>query len=177
MANPCKDCPLRLFSDKGYPIKGAGNILYGNMIIVPTIDRIAYKNQNITFDTMVSILKDVIKSNTGESLLNFCYITSLVKCAENKYCPITSDIKLNCFELFINEFNENPVRNILFLGKNTFDLFSNIQKYRLQHGMNYCNCNKPLNFSWNYSPGIKFYDNEKFEIFEKELIKWFKNII
>lgn len=177
MANPCNNCPLRLFADKGYPIKGAGNMLYGNMIVIPTVDRIAYKNQDITFDAMVNILNDAVKSNTGESLLNFCYVTSLVKCVENKSCLITSDIKLNCFELFITEFNSNPVRNILFLGKNTYDLFSKIQKYRFQNGMNYCNGNKPLRISWNYSPGIKYYNKELYDIFEKEFIKWFTNII
>lgn len=176
MVNPCEKCPLRLFADKGYPIKGSGNKAYGNIIVLPTIDKNAYKKQDITFDNMVTILQESIFVNTSYNLLDFCYVTTLVKCTENKSCPVTSEIKLNCFDLFIEEIRNVPIRNMLFLGKQTYSLFINIQKYRIEHNMRFITCNIPNAF-WNFSPGIKFYDDKKFDMFEKELIQWFIKVI
>lgn len=177
METNCKDCPLRLFNTKGYPIKGKGTTVYGNIIIIPTIDKNAYKNQDITFDAMVQDMIDIIHSSTGGQLLDFCYITSLVKCTGNKRCPITPDIADKCFEHFIKEFNSIPIKHVLFLGKNTLQNLSDINAERIRTGRNYCNCRKIRDYSWNYSPGVKYYDDKKFEIFKQALIDWYNYII
>ena len=43
----CDDCALRLFNSKGHNIQGIGTALYGNMIILPYIDKSAYKLQRL----------------------------------------------------------------------------------------------------------------------------------
>ena len=75
----CESCALRLFNPKGHNIIGEGCTLYGNIIIIPYIDKDAYRRQDIVFDNGVKIVQDVIMESCNENVLDWCYMTSLIK--------------------------------------------------------------------------------------------------
>ena len=61
----CDNCALRLYNTKSYNIQGIGNPFYGNCIVVPNVDYVAYKKGDMGFSTQVDVIKSII-SSTGE---------------------------------------------------------------------------------------------------------------
>lgn len=175
MEKNCDKCALRLFNDKGYNISGQGNPNYGNLIVLPYIDKDAYRNQNISYANMVKDMQEIIKEETSEDLLDWCYVTSLVKCKETRRCEITDIILRNCFENLIEEFRLYDFKQVLLLGVDTPSKFNELNLYNFSIHRAYINTTN-VNFSWNYSPGVKYYNADKFEIFKAALIKWFYQI-
>lgn len=174
--NQCKDCALRLFNKN--KIVGRGNPNYGIVIVIPSVDKNAIKHEDITFDEMVQDLIDVIRSSTGGvQLLDWVYVTALVKCAESKRCPISEDIQDKCFSEFVDEYNKYATRAILMLGKNTYQMFNDLNNARYTNGKPFCNCFRAISWGWNYSPAIKYYDEKKYEQFKSVLLNWFNKTI
>lgn len=164
----CLDCPLRLYNTKGYNISGVGNPNYGNIIILPNVDKEAYKHQNFTFEQMIVTLNSLSHSSTGVDILDYCYITPLIKCKIANSIILDDQIVKRCMENLKREILTYSPINFLLLGK---DVMSHFLQYSINPDKMYVDiCNR----RWfnNYSPGITLYDHEKAQIFENGFIKW-----
>ena len=95
MNNVCESCPLRLYNVKGHNISGVGNALYGNCIVVPNVDYVAYKHNNMGFSTQVKIIKECISLITGVQD-STVYVVPLIRCNENISCEINNTIISRC---------------------------------------------------------------------------------
>ena len=171
----CESCALRLFNPKGHNIIGEGCTLYGNIIIIPYIDKDAYRRQDIVFDNGVKIVQDVIMESCNENVLDWCYMTSLIKCKETQKCPINDDILRNCFTHLIKEFEEIKPKNVLLLGTDTPAKVNDLNFYNHSIKKPFIDV-KGINFNWNFSPYVKYYNRDRFELFKSSLIKWFTEI-
>ena len=162
----CDDCALRLFNSKGHNIQGIGTALYGNMIVLPYIDKSAYKLQRLDYSKLVSILCD---SSMGELPINYAYITSIIKCRETINLEMTDDIRNRCITYLTKEVIEFKPRTILCLGNAAHQLFNVpvsklIDKIIVSNGIIYF---------FNYSPGVAKYDADKFEEFKQHYAKYY----
>lgn len=175
MKDVCQDCALRLFNTKGHNIIGEGCTQYGNVIIIPYIDKDAYRRQDITFDNGVKIVKDIITEECNEDILNWCYFTSLIKCNETTKCPVNDNILRRCFTHLIKEFNDIKPKNVLMLGTDTPAKVNDLNFYNYSTHRPFIDV-KGINFSWNYSPYVKYYNKERFNLFKSSLIEWFNQV-
>ena len=95
--NVCEQCPLRLFNDKGHNISGIGNIWSGNALVLPNVDIPAYKKQDMSFSSQVSIINTILSTGGQEQNL---YIVPLIRCNEKFDIEITSNILRRCLTYF-----------------------------------------------------------------------------
>lgn len=167
----CQDCPIRLFNTKHYNLQGIGNPYFGNCIVVSNVDYNAYKKGNMGFSTQVNIIKEVLNLSTGESDgLDDLFIVPLVRCNESISCELDGDSFNRCLYHFANDMRKYQFQRILLLG---------------DAGRRFLNCNITENldtliissnnkfYNVNYSPLIKYKDENKYEIFKTYLIKWY----
>lgn len=168
--NVCDECAMRLFNIKQYNLKGVGNPSFGRCIVIPNVDYIAYKNRSVTFSEQVKVIEDILHSSTGEvDILNSLYIVPLIRCCEKLGCELTDDIYNRCITYFAQDVKKYNFHNILLLGdagrkflncdiKNNLDTLVISKNRRL--------------YNVNYSPLIKYVDEDKFEVFKTYLIRW-----
>lgn len=168
----CSECPLRLYNTKGHNINGVGNTNYGNMIILPSVDREAYKHQNFTFEQMIVKLNDLSVLSTGVEILQYCYITPFIKCKIASSIILDDQIVKRCKENLKEEIIKYRPVNFLLLGK---DVMSHFLQYSINPNKMFVDvCNR----RWfnNYSPGITLYDQDKAKVFENGFVKWLNAI-
>lgn len=169
----CSMCPIRLFNTKHYNLHGVGNPYFGNCIVVPNVDYNAYKKGDMGFSSQVEIIKEVLHLSTGElDNLTDLYIVPLIRCNETISCEL-DDISYNrCLQHFANDMRKYNFKHIMLLG---------------DAGRRFLNCDITENlntlivstnnkfYNINYSPLIKYINEEKFEIFKTYLRKWYNS--
>lgn len=153
---------MRLYNTKQYNLQGIGNPYYGKCIVVPNVDYVAYKNGSMGFSTQVEIIQSLIS-------IDDVFITPLIKCNETISCEVTKEIYNNCLTYLANEIKTYNFKDILLLGEagrrffdcNINDYFDNI-------------IISPNNrrYAVNYSPLVKYIDENKFHLFETQLRQW-----
>lgn len=163
----CQDCAMRLFNDKHYNLHGVGNPYFGNCIVVPNVDYNAYKKGNMDFSSQVDVIRSVL-SSTGE--VDNLYIAPLIRCNLSVGCEITNDIVNKCLTFFASDVRKYNYRNILLLGDAAryflnCDITSNLETLMISPNNRFYNV--------NYSPLIKYVNEEKFEVFKTYLLKWY----
>ena len=168
--SPCDNCALRLFNDKCHCLEGVGNPNYGTLIVVPNVDYNAYKNKGMTFSKYVEIINDILSPSTGG--LEEYYVTPLIRCKLYDKCPIDRRMIINCSVHTFKDIHKYNFTKILLLGKaseliNVDNIGDNINKIFIG------NNTELRGYSVNYSPFIKYIDEDKFEVFKEHLIKWY----
>lgn len=169
----CSECPIRLFNTKHYNLQGVGNPYFGNCIVVPNVDYNAYKKGSMGFSNQVDIIKEVLHSSTGEvDNLENLYIVPLIRCNESISCELDNISYNRCLHHFANDMRKYQFRNIMLLG---------------DAGRRFINCYITENldnlmiskngkfYNVNYSPLIKYINEEKYETFKIYLKKWYRN--
>ena len=170
MPSVCDNCALRLFNNKHYNLQGIGNPYYGICIVVPNVDYNAYKKGSMTFSEQVSIIKSII-SSTGE--VDDVFILPLIRCNENIACELTKDIYNKCITYFARDMRKYQFNHVMLLGDagRRFlhcDITDNLD--------NLCISSKGKTYIVNYSPLIKYIDDNKFESFKSHLLKWYNSV-
>ena len=165
--NVCKDCPLRLFNDKCHCLKGVGNPLYGKIIVVPNVDYDAYKNKGMTFSKYVEIVRDTIIPFTGGLEQLDPFIVPLIRCKLDDKCPVNEYIVRRCMLHTFADIRVHNIKKIMLLGNAATDFGFDITK-----GKDKLYYVSPFVYSTNYSPFIKFIDDNKYKEFCNRLIKW-----
>ena len=170
----CEECPIRLFNNKHYNLHGIGNPYFGNCIVVPNVDYSAYKKGSMGFSKQVEIIKEVLHLSTGEQdnldNLDDIYIVPLIRCNETISCELDDNSYNRCLTHFANDMRKYQFKRILLLGDAgrrflNCDITENLNTLMVSPNNKFYNI--------NYSPLIKYKDNEKFFIFETYLIKWY----
>lgn len=157
--NPCDNCPLRLFNKKCHNLQGVGNPFMGKLIILPNVDYDAYKHKDMSFSKQVEVLMQSI-SFTGE--LADTYIVPLIRCNESLGCDINDDIIRNCQRYLAEDVKTYDFKHIMLCGS-AVERFLHGSIYRLIDSI-VVSGNNRLYYS-NYSPLIKFVDEDKFKTF------------
>ena len=157
--NPCEECPLRLFNSKCHNLQGVGNPFMGKLIILPNVDYDAYKHRNMSFSKQVEVLMQHI-SFTGE--LADTYIVPLIRCNESLGGDINDDIIRNCQYYLAKDFKTYDFKHIMLCGS-AVDRFLHSSIHSLINSIVISNNNRK--YYSNYSPLIKYVDENKFEIF------------
>lgn len=166
----CDDCPMRLFNTKHYNLRGVGNPYFGKCIVIPNVDYDAYKKGDIGFSKQVEIIKSII-SFTGE--LDDIYVVPFIRCNETISCELNDDIYNRCLTNFANDIRKYQFNDIMLLGEAGRRFLS-------------CDINSYLDtilvsknnrrYVVNYSPLIKYTDENKFEVFKSHLLKWYNAV-
>ena len=170
MNDVCTGCALRLFNTKHYNLQGIGNPYFGKCIVIPNVDYEAYKKGNIGFSKQVEIIKSII-SSTGE--LIDVFIVPFIRCNETISCELNDDIYRRCLTNFANDIRKFDFQDILLLGEAGRRFFTcDINQYLdtiiiSSNNRRYC---------VNYSPLIKYIDDNKFKIFKSNLLKWYNSV-
>lgn len=166
----CQECPMRLFN-KHYNLQGVGNPYFGNCIVVSNVDYNAYKFGDMGFSKQVEIIKDVLHPSTGEvDNLDDVYIVPLIRCNESISCELDANSYKRCIKHFANDIRKYQFKNILFLGDAgrrflNCDIKDNLDVLMISSNDRFYNI--------NYSPLIKYIDEDKFETFKEYLTKWY----
>ena len=161
---------MRLFNTKHYNLQGIGNPYFGKCIVIPNVDYIAYKKGDIGFSKQVEIIKSII-SSTGE--LIDIFIVPFIRCNETISCELNDDIYSRCLTNFKNDILKYDFQDILLLGEAGRRFFTcDINQY-LDTIMISSNNRR---YYVNYSPLIKYIDDNKFEVFKSHLLKWYNSV-
>lgn len=169
--NICEGCPIRLFNNRHYNLHGVGNPYFGNCIVVPNVDYSAYKAGDMGFSKQVEIIKKVLLPSTGElDNLDDIYIVPLIRCNESISCELDNNSFNRCLQHFRNDMIKYQFKRILLLGDAgrrflNCDITENLNTLIISSNNRFYNV--------NYSPLIKYKNNEKYCIFESYLIKWY----
>ena len=167
----CEDCPIRLFNNKHYNLHGVGNPYFGNCIVVPNVDYSAYKKGSMGFSEQVKIIKEVLNLATGEQdNLYDIYIVPLIRCNESISCELDDASYYRCLRYFVEDVRKYQFKRILLLGDAgrkflNCDITENLDTLMVSTNKRFYNI--------NYSPLIKYKDNDKFFMFETYLIRWY----
>lgn len=172
MSDYCTNCAFRLYNKKYYKISGIGDPLSGNCIIVPNVDYPAYKKGDMGFSKQVEDICSSFISSTGV-LQSDLYILPLIRCNEQISCKLDDKTYKNCLSWFKEDIIKYDFKNILLLGS-AATRFLNIP---ITDNLDYSFISKNnRRYFVNYSPFIKYIDNNKFEIFKSYLVKWYNAI-
>lgn len=168
----CDDCPLRLYNKKSHNLKGVGNPYYGNLIVVPNVDYNAYKNESMSFSKQVKIIEDILSFSTGVVDSNL-FIVPLIRCNEGISCKVDKATYDRCLIYLANDIKKYNFTNILLLG-NAARTFLNVN---INEHLNdiFISSNK-RKYVVNYSPFIKYHNDELYDLFKDKLLKWYNSI-
>lgn len=166
----CEDCPCRLFNVKHYNLKGIGNRLSGNCVIIPNVDYSAYKQGDLSYSSQVEIIQSIL-SSTGE--VDY-YITPYIKCNAAISCELTEDIYARCLEYLKKEIKGYQFNNILLLGDPVrrtlhIDITGHLDNI-------YIDGKHHRKYIVNYSPLTKYTNEGRFKDFTYYLKKWYNAI-
>lgn len=176
MVNWCKDCALRLFNVKCHNLQGIGNPFMGNVIIIPNVDYDAYKAKDLEYSSQVKLITDILHISPTGGLDSNLYFLPLIRCNENLGCEITQDIVNRCTNYLVNDANKYNFKNIMLCG-DAARRFLNIDDISKYLDTVICNSVTKRRYFINYSPLIKYKDEEKFEVFKQHLIKYYNSIV
>ena len=165
--NICEGCPLGMFNTKCKCLSGVGNPMSGMIIIVPNVDYNAYKNRGMTFSKYVEIVRDTIIPFTGGLEQLDPFIVPLIRCKLDKRCPVNEYIARRCMLHTFADIRINNIKKIMLLGNAATNFGFDITK-----GKDKLYYVSPFVYSTNYSPFIKFIDNNNYDEFRNRLIKW-----
>lgn len=169
--NICENCAIRLFNNKHHNLKGVGNPYFGNCIVVPNVDYDAYKKGDMGFSSQVEIIKDILHLSTGEGDgLEELYIVPLIRCNESISCELDNNSYNRCLQHFANDVRKYNFKNILLLG-DAARRFLNCDITEFLDTLIISSNNRLYNI--NYSPLIKYVNEEKFDVFKSYLRKWY----
>ena len=171
--NFCDNCALRLFNDKGYNLHGIGNAWSGNALVLPNVDYSAYKKQDMSFSSQVEIISTIL--STGGLKQNL-YVIPLIRCNENKDIEITPDIIRKCLLYFNNDIDNHQIRNIMLCG-DAARRFLNIHDLKPYLDTVICDNLTKRRYFINYSPLVKYTNDELFNSFKHHLIKYYNSIV
>lgn len=167
----CSMCPIRLFNNKHYNLHGVGNPYFGNCIVVPNVDYSAYKKGSMGFSEQVKIIKDILNPSTGErDNLDDLYIVPLIRCNESISCELDDMSYSRCLQHFANDIKQYDFRRILLLG-DAGRRFLNCDITKHLDTLIISSNNRLYNI--NYSPLIKYVNEEKFDVFKSYLRRWY----
>lgn len=164
---------MRLFNTKQHNLQGIGNPAFGRCIVIPNVDYVAYKNRSIGFSEQVKIIEDILNLSTGElDILDYLYIVPLIRCCDKLGCELTDDIYNRCITHLAYDVELYQFRDILLLG---------------EAGRRFLNCDIKSNdttmfvsrnkrrYVVNYSPLTKYTNEELFNRFTDNLIRWYNS--
>lgn len=157
--NVCEDCVLRLFNKRHHNLQGIGNPFMGKLIILPDIDYNAYKSGDMSFSKQVDIINQHTSFTGG---LSETYILPLIRCSETIGCEATEDVVKRCLTYLSQDFATYNFRHIMLCGSSVFR-FLNGNISNLDNKIVVSSDNR-LYYS-NYSPLIKYVNNELFDKF------------
>lgn len=166
----CDGCPMRLYNEKCHNLKGIGNPIMGNLILVPNVDYVAYKNKSMQYSNLVDIICDILSTGVLENI----YILPYIRCNANMGYPITPQIEQRCIHYLMDDITKYNFSNILLLG----DTVNKLLGDNITDSLNTIRVSKNKRYyASNYSPLIKYIDKDKYEIFKNNLIRWYNNVI
>ena len=168
----CINCPLRLFNDRGHNISGIGNIWRGNALVLPNDDITAYKKQDMSFSSQVSIINTILPTGGLEQNL---YVFPLIRCNEHFDIEITQRTLLRCLTYFNNDVDNHQIKNIMLCGDAARRML-NIDDLKPYLDTVICEKKTRRRYFINYSPLVKYTNDEHFEIFKSHLIKYYNSI-
>ena len=171
--NVCNNCPLRLFNDKGHNISGIGNIWSGNALVLPNVDKSAYKKQDMSFSNQVSIINEILSTGGQEQNL---YIVPLIRCNEKFDIEITDRIIIRCSHYFEEDVNNHQIKNIMLCGDAARRIL-NVDDLKPYLDIIICERKTRRRYFINYSPLVKYTNDENFEVFKHYLIKYYNSIM
>lgn len=169
----CQECPLRLYNDKGHNIGGIGNIWSGNALILPNVDDSAYKKQNMAFSNQVEIINTILPTGSLEQNL---YVFPLIRCSEQSNIEITQLILFRCLHYFHTDVDNHQIKNIMLCGDAARRML-NIDDLKPYLDTIICETKTHRRYFINYSPLVKYTNDDLFEIFKSHLIKYYNSII
>ena len=171
--NVCEQCPLRLFNNRGHNIGGIGNKWSGSALVLPNVDTPAYKKQDMSFSSQVEILNTILPTGGLESNL---YVMPLIRCNEHFDIEITDKILTRCYHYFEEDINSHQVKNIMLCG-DAARRFLHIDDLKPYLDTVICENKTKRRYFVNYSPLVKYTNDEHFEIFKSHLLKYYTSII
>ena len=163
----CEGCPLGMFNTKCKCLSGVGNPMSGMIIVVPNVDYNAYKNRGMTFSKYVEIVRDTIIPFTGGLEQLDPFIVPLIRCKLDDKCPVNEYIVRRCMLHTFADIRVHNIKKIMLLGKAATSFGFDITK-----GKDKLYYVAPFVYSTNYSPFIKFIDDNKYDEFRNRLVKW-----
>lgn len=169
--NPCDNCPLRLFNKKCHNLQGVGNPFMGKLIILPNVDYDAYQKKDMSFSKQIEIITQHIPFTGG---LSETYIVPLIRCNEDIACDINEDIIRCCQTYLKRDFIKYNFRHILLCGS-AVNRFLNSSISKLKDSI-VVSKNNRLYYS-NYSPFIKYIDNNKFDEFVNNTVRFLNSAL
>ena len=168
----CEQCPLRLFNDKGHNISGIGNIWSGSALVLPNVDISAYKKQDMSFSSQVSIINTILPTGGLEQNL---YVFPLIRCNEHFDIEITQRILHRCLTYFNNDVDNHQIKNIMLCGDAARRML-NIDDLKPYLDTVICEKKTRRRYFVNYSPLVKYTNDEHFEVFKSHLLKYYNSI-
>ena len=170
--NVCDQCPLRLFNNRGHNINGIGNIWSGSALVLPNVDIPAYKKQNMSFSSQVGIINTILPTGGQEQNL---YIVPLIRCNEHFDIEITQRILHRCLHYFNEDVNNHQIKNIMLCGDAARRML-NIDDLKPYLDTVICENKTRRRYFVNYSPLVKYTNDEHFEVFKSHLLKYYNSI-
>ena len=171
--NVCEQCPLRLFNDRGHNISGIGNIWSGSALVLPNVDIPAYKKQDMSFSSQVAIINTILPTGGLEQNL---YAVPLIRCNEKFDIEITDRILIRCSHYFEEDVNNHQIKNIMLCGDAARRML-HIDDLKPYLDTVICENKTRRRYFVNYSPLVKYTNDEHFEIFKSHLLKYYNSII
>ena len=169
----CESCVLRLFNDKGYNICGVGNIWSGNALVLPNVDNDAYKKQDMSFSSQVEVISNILSTGGLEQNL---YVMPFIRCKEFKDIEITNDIIRRCLNYFYKDVKTHQISNIMLCG-DAARRYLNIDDIKTYLDIIIYDTKTGIKYFVNYSPLVKYTNEELFKSFELHLNKYYNSVI
>ena len=171
--NPCNNCALRLFNDKGHNLQGVGNPWCGSAIVLSNVDYEAYKKQDMSFSSQVETISTILSTGGLEQNL---YVIPLIRCSEDFEVEITDSIIRRCLIHFYNDVNAHQIKNIMFCG-DAARRYLNIYDLKPYLDTVICDTRTKRRIFVNYSPLVKYTNDKLFEVFKSHLLKYYNSIV
>lgn len=171
--NVCDNCPLRLFNNRGHNISGIGNAWSGNALVLPNVDVPAYKKQDMSFSSQLNILHTILPTGGLDTNL---YVFPLIRCNERFDIEVNQQIINRCLTYFNKDISIHQIKNIMLCGDAARRLL-NIDDLKPYLDTVICERSTKRRYFVNYSPLVKYTNDENFEIFRSHLIKYYNSVV
>jgi hypothetical protein len=169
----CENCPLRLFNpDNKVCMKGVGDVYSDKLIVLPYIDKKAFKHHGIDSGILFEDVKEVLDSSTGGCMEANYYITSLIKCKESYKLDMTDDIVSRCSMHLYNEISQLRPKYVFLFG----NAVNRLLKGSIEENINRINIFGRTAYFSNYNPSIHRYNTDKTDVVRNVFIKHLKAI-
>lgn len=167
MMNRCDECPMKVANPKGYCFDAVGNPAFGRLIVVPCVDKSAYKHGDMTFSDFVEIIRDALYPLTGG--LDGFMVAPMIRCMPTKEVPVDQYIAQRCIAYSFRDIRVNKLKKVIFLGDaarymNFRNIKSSANTIFMMHGVGY---------SVSYSPLVKNTDRKMYLDFVEQLRNWY----